>query len=87
MLIFNIAANLAFSVTFDPLIGLACVNSETHNLQAIFFFIFSTEAMHVLRRKRRFRAFPEWFCPRILWLESVDYFGTREHLGGRRKRM
>ena len=36
MLIFNIAANLAFSVSFDPLIGLACVSSKTHNLQAIF---------------------------------------------------
>ena len=37
MLIFNIAANLAFSVSFDPLIiGLACVSSKTYNLQAIF---------------------------------------------------
>ena len=36
VLIFNIADNLAFSVSFDPLIGLACISSKTHNLQAIF---------------------------------------------------
>ena len=36
VLIFNIATNLAFSVSFDPLIGLACVSSKTHNRQAIF---------------------------------------------------
>ena len=41
-----------------------------------------TEAMHVLRRKLRFRALLKRFCPRILSLESVDYFGTSEHLGG-----
>ena len=38
-----------------------------------------TEATHVLRRKLRFRAFPEQVCPRIPSLESVDYFGTSEH--------
>ena len=37
-------------------------------------------------RKIRFRAFPERFCPRILSLESVDYFGTSEHFGGRKKK-
>jgi len=37
VLIFNIAANLAFSVSFDPLIiGIACVSSNTYNMQAIF---------------------------------------------------
>ena len=45
-----------------------------------------TETTHVLRRRRklRFRAFPERVCPRILSLESVDYFGTSEHFGGRK---
>ena len=41
------------------------------------------EATHVLRRKLRkdfkFRAFPKRVGPRILSLESVDYFGTSEH--------
>ena len=45
-----------------------------------------TEATHVLRRKLRFRTFLERVCPRILSFESVDYFGTSEHLGGRKKR-
>ena len=39
----------------------------------------ATEATHVSRRKLRFRAFPDRVCPRILSLESVDYFGTSEH--------
>ena len=33
----------------------------------------------------RFRAFPERVGPRILSLESVDYFGTSEHFSGRKK--
>ena len=46
-----------------------------------------TEATHVLRRKLRLRAFSERICLGILSLESVDYFGTSEHLGGRKKRI
>ena len=34
----------------------------------------------------RFRAFPERVGPRILSLESVDYFGTSEHFSGRKKK-
>ena len=45
-----------------------------------------TEATHVLRRKLRLRAFSERVCPRILSLESFDYFGTSEHFGGREKK-
>ena len=41
-----------------------------------------TEAMHVLRRKLRFRALLKRVCPQILSLESVDYFGTSELFGG-----
>ena len=40
------------------------------------------EATHVLRRKLRkikFRAFRKRVGPRILSLESVDYFGASEH--------
>ena len=33
----------------------------------------------------RLRAFPERVGPRILSLESVDYFGTSEHFSGRKK--
>ena len=46
-----------------------------------------TEAKHVLRRKLRFRAFPfaERVCPRILSLESADYFGTSEHFTSGKK--
>ena len=36
-------------------------------------------------RDLKFRAFPERVCPRILSLESVDYFGTSEHFRGRKK--
>ena len=36
------------------------------------------EAMHVLG-KIKFRAFPKRVSPRILSLESTDYFGTSEH--------
>ena len=37
--------------------------------------------------KIKFRAFPKRVGPRILSLESVDYFGTSEHLllRGRKK--
>ena len=45
-----------------------------------------TEATHGFRRKLRFRAFPERVCPRILSLESVDYFGTSEHLSVRKQK-
>ena len=47
--------------------------------------------MHVLRGKlrkywcERCRAFPERVRPRILSLEIVDYFGTNEYFGGRKK--
>ena len=44
------------------------------------------EARNVLRRKLRFRAFPERVCPQIWSLESVDYFKEREHFGGRKKK-
>ena len=43
------------------------------------------EARNVLRRKLRFRAFPERVCPQIWSLESVDYFKESEHFGGRKK--
>ena len=33
-----------------------------------------------------YRAFPERVGPRILWLESVDYFGTSDHFSGRKKK-
>ena len=33
----------------------------------------------------RLRAFPEWVGPRILFLESVDYFRKSEHFNGRKK--
>ena len=50
------------------------VETETKNRCVI-------EATHVLRRKLRnkFRAFPKRVGPRILSLESVDYFGVSEH--------
>ena len=34
----------------------------------------------------RLRAFPERVGPRVLSLESVDYFGTSEHFSGRKKK-
>ena len=37
------------------------------------------------QRKLRFRDFPERVGPRILSLESVDFFGTSEYFGGRKK--
>ena len=49
-----------------------------------------TTATHVLRRKLRkikFRVFPEQVGPRVLSLESVDYFGTNEHYSVRKKRI
>ena len=33
-----------------------------------------------------YRAFPKRFGPRILSLESVDYFGTTDHFSGRKKK-
>ena len=44
------------------------------------------EARNVLRRKLRFRAFPERVCPQIWSLERVDYFKESEHFGGRKKK-
>ena len=35
--------------------------------------------------KIKFRVFPERIGPRILSLESVDYFGTNEHYSVRKK--
>ena len=37
-------------------------------------------ALHVHRIEIPYRAFPERFGPRILSLESVDYFGTTDPL-------
>ena len=37
--------------------------------------------------KIKFRAFPERVGPRILSLESVDYFGTYEHFSGRKQNL
>ena len=67
VLIFNIAANLAFSVSFDPLIGLACVSSETHNLQAIF------SSYLVLK--------PSMFCEESLGLELFLNSSVQEFYG------
>ena len=46
--------------------------------------------MHIEKRLRedqceRCRAFPERVGPRILLLESVNYFGASEYLSGRKK--
>ena len=52
-----------------------------------------TFAMHGLWRKlrkdkcERCRAFPELVGPRILLLESVDYFGTCQYFSGRKRRI
>ena len=35
---------------------------------------------------RPYQAFPERVGPRILSLESVDYFGTTDHVSGRKKK-
>ena len=43
-------------------------------------------ALHVHRIEIPYRAFPERFGPRILSLESVDYFGTTDHFSGRKKK-
>ena len=37
--------------------------------------------------KIKFRAFPKQVGPRILSLESVDYFGTSEHYSGKKRRI
>ena len=36
--------------------------------------------------KIKFKAFPEQVSPRIVSLESIDYFGTSEHFIGRKKK-
>ena len=46
----------------------------------------ATEASHVSWRKLRFSAFPDRVSPRILSLESVDFFETSEHFSGREKK-
>ena len=43
-------------------------------------------ALHVHRIEIPYRAFPERVGPRILWLESVDYFGTTDHFSSRKKK-
>ena len=43
-------------------------------------------ALHVNRIEFPYRAFPERVAPRILSLESVDYFGTTDHFSGRKKK-
>ena len=43
-------------------------------------------ALHVHRIEIPYRAFAERFGPRILSLESVDYFGTTDHFSGRNKK-
>ena len=37
-------------------------------------------ALHIHKIEIPYRAFPEWFGPRILSLKGVDYFGTIDHL-------
>ena len=41
-------------------------------------------ALHVHRIEIPYRAFPERVGPRILLLESVDYFGTSDYFSGRK---
>ena len=41
-------------------------------------------ALHVHRIEIPYRAFPERVGPRILSLESVDYFGTTDHFSGQK---
>ena len=48
--------------------------------------ILSLGALHVHRIEIPYRAFPERVGPRILSLESVDYFGTTDHFSGRKKK-
>ena len=43
-------------------------------------------ALHVHRIEIPYRAFPERVGPRILLLESVDYFGTTDHFSDRKKK-
>ena len=42
-------------------------------------------ALHVHRIEIPYRAFPERVGPRIVLLESVDYFGTSDYFSGRIK--
>ena len=44
-------------------------------------------ALYVHRIEIPYRAFPELVGPRILSLESVDYFGITDHFIGRKKRI
>ena len=44
--------------------------------------MFCTESLG----KIKFRAFPEHVSPRIVSLESIDYFGTSEHFSGPKKK-
>ena len=43
-------------------------------------------SIHVHRIEIAYRAFPERVGPRILSLESVDYFRTSDYLSGRKKK-
>ena len=36
--------------------------------------------------KIKFTAFPEWVGPRIMSLESIDYFARCEHFSGGKKK-
>ena len=42
-------------------------------------------AIHLHRIEISYRTFPERVGPRILSLESVDYFGTIDYFSGRKK--
>ena len=89
----NITTNHAITYTNNTeasealVISLACVNNEINNLQLVFRRNENTNGGHCARRswprpwKLRLRivAFPKRIGPRILSLESVDYFGTSEH--------
>ena len=44
-----------------------------------------TKAMHRKKSCERCRAFPERVSPRILSLESDDYFGTSDYFSGAKK--
>ena len=43
-------------------------------------------ALHLYRTEIPYRAFPEQVGPRILSLESVDYFGATDPFSGRKKK-
>ena len=50
------------------------------------FHIHTPSSVHVHRIEIPYRAFSEQFGPRILSLESVDYFRTTDHFSGREKK-